>query len=192
MILVTTGVLCAGLTALWVAAAVRLERRGHHPEARGRWDALIVPGAVVRADGSPGGALARRTEHAVALWRAGVAPRVCFTGGPGTHGPAEAIAAAAHARAFGLPEDALYTETRSTSTEENAAEAAAVLGPVRVLVVTDSYHAFRCRRVFGRYFPEVAVATTRPSGGVALRMALREVLVNGWYAATGRLRHTNR
>jgi len=112
---------------------------------------------------------------------------VCFTGGIGTHPPAEALAAAAHARTCGLPEAALCTETRSTSTEENAVEARRVLGRVRVLVVTDSYHAYRCRRVFGRHFPEAAVATVRPPPRVRLRMALREVLVNGWYAITGRL-----
>ncbi len=171
----------------WATLALALDRWGVRQRPEGRWDALVVAGAAVRADGTASGALARRTAHAVALWRAGLAPRVCFTGGLGRHGPTEAEVGAALAVQLGLPADCIVLEPVSTSTEENASEAARRLGALRVVVVTDSYHGWRCRLVFRRHFAEVAVATTRPPARVAVRMALREVIVTGWYAATRRL-----
>ena len=177
------------LGAVWLGTAIALARSTHRPPAGARFDALVVAGAAVLPDGRPSGALARRTEHAVALWREGVAPRIVLTGGSSASGGgAEGVVAARHARSLGVPDDALLVEDASTSTEENALRASRLLGSCRVLVITDSYHAVRCRLVFSRHFPEVDVATTRPPGRTALRMALREVVVLTAYAMRGRLR----
>jgi uncharacterized SAM-binding protein YcdF (DUF218 family) len=125
----------------------------------------------------------------VALWRLALAPRIVLTGGrSASSGASEGEAAARHARSLGVPDDALVVEDRSTSTEENAAFARRLIGPCRVLVITDSYHALRCRYVFSRHFAEAEVATTRPPAGVALRMAVREVALLATYAIQGRLR----
>ena len=110
-----------------------------------------------------------------------------FTGGVGVTPPAEAVVAAELARSLGVPPDALLTEATSTSTEENAREAAAVLGGGRVLVVSDSYHVFRCERVFARYFDEVRGAGSLSPVRARSRGSLREVLAVGWYAVRGRL-----
>ena len=185
-----TGLLAgaATLVAIWLGAAIALAVPVHRPPPDARFDALVVAGAAVRADGRPSGALARRTEHAVALWRAGVAPKIVLTGGnSASGGGSEGVVAARHASSLGVPDDQIVVEDRSTSTEENALGARRLLGPCRVLVVTDNYHALRCRLVFARHFPEVGVATTRPPGGVALRLALREVAVLVSYAVRGRL-----
>src|SRR5690606_5264267 len=113
---------------------------------------IVVLGCRVRPDGSASLALARRTRHAAALYRRGLAPRIVLTGGVGAHPPSEARAAAAIARAEGVPEEALILEERSTSTEENAREARRRIDARRVLVVTDAYHVFRAERVFRRHF----------------------------------------
>ena len=44
-------------------------------------DAIVVLGARVNADGSPGSDLTSRTYHAVDLWLAGYAPHIICTGG---------------------------------------------------------------------------------------------------------------
>jgi len=48
-------------------------------------------------------------------------------------------------------------ETRSKNTSENASFAAEATDARRVVVVTDRYHALRCRNLFRRHFEEVAV-----------------------------------
>jgi uncharacterized SAM-binding protein YcdF (DUF218 family) len=180
-----------GLGALGLAylvAAAWLDRRSARdvaPDAR--FDAIIVCGCRVRPDGTASPALARRARHAAALYRRGHAPLIVFTGGVGTHPPSEARAAAAVARAEGVPERAIVLEERSTSTEENALEASRLVDARRVLVVTDAYHAFRAERVFRRYFEEVVAVGSRGSRSVRVRGALREVAVVLTYALLGRL-----
>lgn len=177
---------------LWFLAAATLDRLGHRAPPPGPYDAIVVAGCRVDPDGRASPALARRTLHAVELWRRGVAPTLVLTGGVGTYQPAEAEAAAAVALAAGVPPEALILEGRSTSTEENARYAAETLvergiAAPRVLVVTDSYHVYRASRVFGRHFPEAHGSGSTPRPWVRLRGSMREVLAISWYAARGRL-----
>lgn len=181
----------------WFAAAAGLDGLGRRDPPQGIYDALVVAGCRVDPNGQPSLALQRRTKLAVDLWRAGVAPVVVFTGGLGAFPPSEATAAATYAAGLGLPVTATLLEDQSTSTEENAKFAAALLRQAqrpaaRILVVTDAYHVFRATRVFGRYFPEVVGAGSTPAWGVRMRGALREVLALAFYAATGRLRNETR
>ena len=174
-------------TTLWLTAAAALDLYGARQRPEGVWDAIVVAGCRVRPDGSPSLALQRRTEAAVELWRQGLAPRIILTGGMGDHPPTEAAAAAAHARKLGVPAQALVEEGRSTSTEENARFAAQLTGARRVVVVTDSYHVFRSRRVFARHFPEVAGFGSTPGAGPRIKGALREVPAIAYYGLKGRL-----
>ncbi len=166
------------LPCTWLAIAVLLDRFGHRETHPGPFDALIVPGCAVRPDGTASGALRRRTEHAVALWHNGAAPLIVLTGGIGRFPPSEAHAAAAIAEAAGVPADALVLEAASTTTAENAQLAAEALpdaDQLSVLVVTDSYHAWRCRHLFRRHFRIVHATGSTPSGRLRIRGALREV-----------------
>lgn len=177
----------ASVGLLHLAAAVYLDRRGSRGVPEGPFDAIVVLGCRVRPDGTASPALARRVRHAVSLYEKGLAPVLVLTGGVGTHPPSEARAAAAVARAAGVPAKALVLEERSTSTEENAREAAKLIDAKRVLVVTDGYHTFRAERVFRRYFPTAVAVGSHGSHSVRLRGALREVAVVVFYALRGRL-----
>lgn len=177
---------------LWGATAALLDLHGRRARPTGPHDAIIVAGCAVRPDGLPSAALERRTLHAVALYRQGLAPRLVFTGGRGRAPISEAEAAARLARSLGVPGEAIWIEDQSTSTEENAAFAARLLAeageaPRRVLVVSDSYHVFRLRRVFARHFEEVEAAGSAPRRGLRVQGSLREVLAVGGYAVAGRL-----
>ena len=162
----------------WLFVAVFLDRVGQRPTPHGPFDALIVPGCAVRADGSPSAALYRRTQHAVRLWNDGFAPRLILTGGIGTHPPSEASVAATIARQEGVPATALLLEDRSISTAENALFAAQLQPDARnwsVLVVTDGYHCWRCAHLFGRHFARAEAVGSTPGMRLRIRGAIREV-----------------
>ena len=178
--------LLAGL--LWIGVAGCLDGYGLHTAPAGDYDAIVVLGCRVGPGGRPSPALSRRARHAVRLWQDGWAPGLVFTGGVGEHGPAEARVAAALAGELGVPEQAILLEELSTSTDENAEHAAAVLGGAeRVLVVTDSYHVFRSERVFSRRFGDVTVVGSKPWRSARLWGSLREVWAVLIYAVLGRL-----
>ena len=183
----TLVLLAFALTMTWPASALGLELAGRLQHGGGPFDAIVVAGCRLMPDGRPSKALARRTRAAVELWRAGVAPQVVFTGGVGVSSTSEAAGAARFARELGLPAGVIVLEERSHSTEENARFAAEAIGEARVLVVTDAYHGFRCRRVFARYFEEAD--SHGVVGPVAERLPgmLREVPAVAWYALHGRL-----
>lgn len=114
-------------------------------------DAIVVLGARVLKGGRAGDSLRARTLHAVELYHRGFAPAIMCTGGVGAHAPAEAEVAAALARSHGVPAGALVLEDRSTSTWENAENAAALCRErrwQRVIVVSDPYHLLRATRNF--------------------------------------------
>jgi len=116
-------------------------------------DAIVALGAAFRRDGHPSSALVRRTHHALALYVAGAAPLLLFTGGPcgGDGRRSEAEAMAAIARDAGVPEAVILLEPQARNTRENAAFSAEMLRPrggQRVLLVTDPFHMPRARLVF--------------------------------------------
>jgi uncharacterized SAM-binding protein YcdF (DUF218 family) len=179
-------ILLAGPVA-WLVGATSLDLYGGSADPRAPYDYVVVAGAGVMPDGTASDALRARTRLAVDLYEQGMAPRIALTGGVGHWGEAEAAVAAFLARGWGVPDDALVLEQTSTSTEENAAHLHDILGGARVLVVTDRYHVLRCRRVFGRYFPEPdAVGATSP-WWVRIRGSVREVAALSVYALRGRL-----
>ncbi len=177
-----------GALTAWGAAALLLERHGRlRKVGDDKWEAIIVAGCSVRSDGSPTPALARRVERAVGLWHRGVAPLLVLTGGIGKHRPAEAVTAGKLARGLGVPEEALLLEDASSSTDENARFARALLDSHNVLVVSDSYHVYRCERVFARHFDEVRGVGSISPPLSRITGSLREVAAVAWYAVTGRL-----
>ncbi len=109
-------------------------------------------GAPVLRDGSLRRITRERVEAGVELWREGLAPVVCMTGG-GPPGRREADAMAAYARDLGMPDDALRVENESLTTEENASMSAAILHPEgrrRVWIVSQPFHLRRAAWLFAR------------------------------------------
>ncbi|MCB9792795.1 MAG: YdcF family protein [Alphaproteobacteria bacterium] len=178
--------LLLGLAA-WALAAFTLDQLGRRPTPEGPFDAIIVAGCRVTPEGEASVPLRARTELAVSLYEQGLAKRILFTGGVGEHPPSEAEAAYAVARELGVPARHLMLEERSTSTEENARNAAELLDADRVLLVTDAYHVVRAERVFARHLPEVVGVGSVAPLSYRAKGALREVAALGWYAATDRL-----
>ena len=166
------------LGCIWASAAVYLDAYGKRPLPTQKFDAVVVPGCAVRSDGSASGALRRRTTQAVGLWKAGVAPSIILTGGVGKHAPSEAEVAARIALDSDVPQSALILEMQSTTTEENARLAAKCRPEMRdwtIVVTTDGYHCWRCKKLFLRHFAQVETLGSMPSTRLRIRGALREV-----------------
>lgn len=178
---VTAGL--AGGAGLWIVAAGALDALGARDDAAPS-DAIVVLGCSPRPDGAPSWCIERRAGEAARRWRDGLAPVVVTTGG-GAAGMTEGGVAAAYLRRMGVAPDAVRAGEAAQSTRENALEALALVGPVRVLVVTDRPHAWRARRTFGALFPEVTVAPVTLPASARAWMALREVAATAWYAAQG-------
>lgn len=126
--------------------------------------AALVLGAAVRADGTPSATLARRADHALALWRAGAVDVLVGCGGVGVHPPAEGQVMADRWRAAGVPDAAIRVEGQSTTTRENVTLALPILralGAESVVIVTDPYHAVRARLIARQAGLRVRVACPR-------------------------------
>ncbi|HVF09613.1 MAG TPA: YdcF family protein, partial [Abditibacteriaceae bacterium] len=145
-----------------------LDSYGQRERARPS-DAIVVLGARVVPPGMAGLSLRARTLKAVELYRKGLAPKIICTGGVGDFPPAEGQVAANLAMRHGVPaRDVLYEDT-STSTLENAQNAARICRMhhwQRIIVVSDPYHLWRAQRNFQSLgltaFP--SPATNRPIG----------------------------
>jgi uncharacterized SAM-binding protein YcdF (DUF218 family) len=168
------------------ALAFALDRFGTGRRPAGRFDAIIVAGAAVRPDGRASDALARRTALAAELWHQGQAPIVVTTGGTVDHRPTEAQVSADLLVELGVTPSMIRVEGQSRTTNENA-RYARELCEGDVLVVTDGYHVWRCRRVFARYFRSAEAAGAEPPQPERWRMAAREAGAVVGYAARGLL-----
>jgi uncharacterized SAM-binding protein YcdF (DUF218 family) len=110
-------------------------------------DVIIVLGGDMTDDNSLGSQTRRRVETGVALFEAGAAPRIHFTGGlEGNGRPAPAEQMRELAVSLGVPAAATSVETLSQSTLQNALFSRPVLGPLAdgpVMIVTDGFHLAR-------------------------------------------------
>ncbi len=174
--------------------------RSHSKE---RFDAIVVLGAAVGADGRPGKALRRRVAEGVRRHEAGAAPVLLLSGGmgggPGGGVPAEAEAMRDLALAAGVAEARLVLETESRSTLENARCSARIMrarGWRRALVVTDAVHlprtllAFRALGIEAKGAAVMGGARDEPLWTWPVHLA-REALTFLWYGvliAAGRHR----
>ena len=154
-----------GSIALIAYAAFRINAQGDIDERRPA-DAIVVLGAA-QFNGRPGGVFAARLEHAVALWREGLAPYLVVTGGklPGDK-TTEAATARAWAIERGVPAGSILSEDQGRTTLESL-EAVAVIfrehGLRSGLFVSDETHMLRVLRMAGDQGIEAWGSPTRTS-----------------------------
>jgi uncharacterized SAM-binding protein YcdF (DUF218 family) len=139
----------AGFLLLVVYTIYRIAAEGDVDEAR-RADAIVVLGAA-QFNGQPGGVFEARLQHAVDLWKEGLAPYLIVTGGKL---PADITTEAATARAWavanGVPNDAILDEDRGRNTLESLDNVAAILEAnnlQHVVFVSDRTHMLRVMRM---------------------------------------------
>jgi uncharacterized SAM-binding protein YcdF (DUF218 family) len=143
-----------GLIALLVLASLcfQIDRYGRSDMAQPA-DAIVVLGALVLADGQPGPDLTTRTQHAVTLYRAGLAPSLICTGGVRDEPASAASVSRALAISLGVPEQAIFLADGSSNTEEDAKRVAMVMdghGWRTAIVVSHPLHMYRVKLFFER------------------------------------------
>jgi uncharacterized SAM-binding protein YcdF (DUF218 family) len=148
--LVRLGLVAGIAVAIGVAAAsFRVWHQGTLDERR-PVDAIVVMGAA-QYNGRPSPVFEARLEHAVGLWRDGLADTFVVTGGklPGDR-TTEAAAARRYAIEHGVPESAIIGEDGARNTLESLRSVADLLrerGLRSAVFVSDPTHMLRVLRI---------------------------------------------
>jgi uncharacterized SAM-binding protein YcdF (DUF218 family) len=140
----------ATLMVYTVTAALNLIKR---PKIH--YSYIIVLGCGLAADGSVTNLLAGRVKRGIEAWRENFESILIMSGGKGDDEiRAEAEAMREYAIGLGVKSDAILTEARSRSTEENLRYSYKIISSLqakqkeaepagKILVVTDNYHVLR-------------------------------------------------
>jgi uncharacterized SAM-binding protein YcdF (DUF218 family) len=111
-------------------------------------DVIVVLGAA-QYNGRPSPVLRARLDHALELWREGLAPAIVVTGGVGRGDKeSEAIVGRRYLLAHDVPDTVLVVQPQGRSTQASMTAVAAWLGVQgrrRALLVSDPFHMLRLR-----------------------------------------------
>jgi uncharacterized SAM-binding protein YcdF (DUF218 family) len=129
-------------------------------------EAIVVLGAA-QYNGRPSPVLRARLDHALQLYREGLAPRVVVTGGVGRGDTtSEATVGRQYLVNRGVPSSAVVVQPQGRSTRASMAAVAAWLRSehlTRVLLVSDPFHMFRLRLEARRYNLDAYTSPTESS-----------------------------
>ena len=143
------GAACLGVILVGGYATYRIWAQGQVDEERPA-DAIVVMGAA-QYNGVPSRVFAARLDHAVALYFAGIAPRIVVTGGKAEGDrTTEAAAGRAFAMELGVPADAILVEDQSRTTLESIRAVSALLAANdthSAVFVSDRPHMLRVLRM---------------------------------------------
>ncbi|HZQ28964.1 MAG TPA: YdcF family protein [Acidimicrobiales bacterium] len=157
--------LLVALLAYLSVTFVQVWRASGRDEA-GRASAIVVLGAA-QYNGQPSPVLRARLDHAADLYHRGYADTVVVTGGrqPGDRFT-EATASALYLGRKGVPDSAVLREVQGRSSWQSLAAAARFLkarGIIRVLLVSDGFHATRIKAMADELGLSASVSPTRTS-----------------------------
>ena len=183
-------VLAVGLVVLSTATAIWWTAR---QDAEPRSDAIVVLGSA-QYNGVPSSIFEARLEHALTLWRDGVAPVVVTVGGKKSGDEfTEAEAGRDYLEKAGIPADDLVAVTDGVDTLESMRLVAAAFdqrGWSTAVLVTDPWHVMRAERMADDSGIDAVSSPTRQgpavqTRGTQFRYILRETAAYLLYRATG-------
>ena len=155
----------AVLLAGWVISMLLVERAGQRDEARAA-DAIVVLGAAQYV-GRPSPVLRARVDHAVSLWKRGLAPTLILTGGTGVGDTtSEAAVARKYAMSKGVPDHAIVIERHGRTTSESMQAVARIMDDREkntVILVSDPFHMLRLSILARRFGLVPYMSPTRTS-----------------------------
>ena len=135
------------LLAGWVLLVVAIHLWGRRDEAR-EADAIVVLGAA-QYDGRPSPVLKARLDHAIDLYRRGLAEKVIMTGGVGPGDTvSEAVVSRRYAMKQGVPGRAILVEKTGLTTAESLRAVAQMMGEHGMddaVLVSDPFHLLRLK-----------------------------------------------
>ncbi len=172
-------------------------RRLAVPSRPGPAQAVVVLGAGLESEGVLSEASLRRTLAGIFACREGLAPVIVFSGPAFRFKVPEAIVRSEMARGLGVKADAILTDAAGRTTREEASRISVLLRARevrRILLVTDSFHMVRARRLFERAGLQVlpvgaddfSIEADSPEGRLGLtRRVLQEMFGIVYYRAAG-------
>ena len=104
---------------------------------------ILVLGCAVWADNEPSPMLKDRLDTAIALYKAGVAPKLLLSGDNSIVEYSEPDCMLQYTLAQGVPPEDIFLDFAGFSTYESVYRAHAVFKADRLIVVTQKYHLFR-------------------------------------------------
>ncbi|MDB4877347.1 MAG: hypothetical protein JWM41_3793 [Gemmatimonadetes bacterium] len=156
------GFLMLGTWGMSLAGVLFWERRDNARPA----SAIVVLGAAQYV-GHPSPVLRARLDHAIDLYRRGMAPRIIFTGGFGDRDTtSEAAVGQRYAIDHGVPPRVILIENSGRTTSESLQHVAALMDaePSRdVILVSDPFHMLRLSILARRYGMTPYASPTRTS-----------------------------
>jgi len=145
--LVLLGGVGVGVKLFSVATDIR--RQSDVDEAQPA-DVILVLGAA-EYRGRPSPILEARLNHALFLYRQGLAPRIITTGGKGGDPMfTEGEVGRAYLSRHGIPSEAIIVESEGETTVHSTAAAAEIMRRMDLhscIVVSDGYHIYRVKRM---------------------------------------------
>jgi uncharacterized SAM-binding protein YcdF (DUF218 family) len=152
LIRIAVGIFVLALAAASAAVysiAYEIERQSTVDEARPA-DVIVVLGAA-EYRGRPSPVLVARLNHALFLFRQGMAPRILTTGGSGGDPTfTEGEVARAYLSKRGIPSEAIIVESEGESTVHSIAATAEIMRRLNLtsgIVVSDGYHIYRVKKM---------------------------------------------
>lgn len=164
----------------WAVIARRIAPMAN--TSREHFEAILVLGAPADDDGNPTPDQLARVTEAVREYERGIAPRIVFAGGAVRNQFVEADVMASVATAQGIPPSAIFVETKSRDTIQNACYAGGLMrrhGWRSAEVISSRLHLPRASMIFGRTSLEWrlhAAAPLEPGDAVPAGSRLLEIL----------------
>jgi uncharacterized SAM-binding protein YcdF (DUF218 family) len=156
----------------------QVDRLGRRDDARPS-DVIVVLGARVLPDGSPGPDLTSRTQHAIDLWQKGLAPYIICSGGYKNERLSAAAVCKRYAAVHGVPGNDIWLADGSQNTIEDARSTAEVMaerGWRSAILVSHPLHLYRALWLFRQAGVD---AVTSPTSTQTERISLP---YRTWYA----------
>ncbi|MCC6860679.1 MAG: YdcF family protein [Bryobacterales bacterium] len=159
------------LAGYLLVISLRIKRQSTHDEAH-RADVIVVLGAA-EYSGRPSPVFKARLDHALSLYRKGLAAHILTTGGAGGDPHfTEGDVGRAYLILRGVPSEAILVEPEGSSTVHSLTAAFEIMnrmGMRSCIVVSDGYHIYRVKkllesrglRVYGSPRPSEAPADLR-------------------------------
>ena len=157
--------LVAAVAGAWIASVLAVIVWGARDNAAAS-DAIVVLGAAQYA-GRPSPVLKARLDHAVALWKQGLAPRLIVTGGKGTGDTTtEAAVSRRYVVRQGVADSAVFQEDQGRTTSASLDAVAGIMrqkGLRRAILVSDPFHMLRLHIISRRLGIQARSSPTRSS-----------------------------
>lgn len=141
----------------------------HGKQHAGRVDTVIVLGCGIWPDGRPTLALKLRLDKAIEYYDENPQVNIIVSGGQGPNEPyPEAFAMKEYLLSYGIPEEKILEEDKSTSTRENFEFSGRLMNIQndkikKIVFITNDFHVFRARILARRFgFEAYAIAAPTP------------------------------